>query len=160
MNEHKNLGVIAIVSGVLIIVFAAFFFIILPIMMKPKVSLWLGNSVFSVDAAIDESSRIKGLSGVSELAPNRALLMAFPSESKWGIWTKDMKIPIDIIWLDNNKKVIYIVKNASPETSTSQMFEPNTLARYVIEFSAGTVDNSAINIGSSAIFQIDEGGIN
>jgi len=159
MKKHKNLGAILIVSGVLILVFSVFFFGILPNLMKPSTNLWLGNGIFHADFVTDEAGRTNGLSGVSELAPNKALLMAFPNESKWGIWMKDMKIPIDIVWLDKNKKVVYIVKNASPEDSTSKIFEPKTPAKYIIEVPAGTVDNLAVNIDQTASFQVNEGDI-
>jgi len=121
--------------------------------------LWLGNGIFHADLAIDETARTKGLSGISELASNKALLMVFPGEGKWGIWMKNMKIPIDIVWLDKDKKVVYIVKNASPEDSTSTTFEPKMPAKYVIEVPAGTVDGSAVNINQMAIFQVNEGDI-
>ncbi|MDK2899329.1 MAG: uncharacterized protein PWQ10_516 [Patescibacteria group bacterium] len=159
MESHKRMGVILIISGILIAVFLSFFFIFLPIITKPKVSLWLGDSLFSADVVIDETGRNKGLSGVTKVDPNAALLMVFPHESKWGIWMKDMKIPIDIVWLDKNKKVIYIEKNVSPSVSDSEIFEPKSLAKYVIEIPAGMVDKSAIRVGRVAIFQINEEGV-
>jgi len=81
--------------------------------------------------------------------------MIYPNEAKWGIWMKDMHIPIDIVWLDKNKKIVHIVKNVSPDNSTSKIFEPNTIAKYVVELPAGTVDSKAIITNQLARFAAD-----
>lgn len=159
MSVRKDITVGPIIVGVLLVIIATVVFVILPGMLQPKIDLRLGDGIFSARVAANEDDRVKGLSGVTELAPNQALLMAYPSESKWGIWMKDMKVPIDIVWLNKDKKVIYIVKNVSPEDSTSVVYEPPTLALYVVELPAGTVDGKAIKTDSTAVFQINTGDI-
>jgi uncharacterized membrane protein (UPF0127 family) len=67
-----------------------------------------------------------------------------------------MKIPLDIIWMNSDKKVIYIVTNASPDLGTSKTFKPETPARYVLEVPAGTVMSAGIKIGNTATFSITE----
>lgn len=155
MRKHKNLPAILIVSSVLILIAYVVLIVILPSMLKPATQLWLGDGIFRTDLALDGEARTKGLSGVSKLDPDQALLMVFPTDDKWGIWMKDMKIPIDIVWLDSDKKVVYIVKNASPEISDSKTFKPQKDARYVVELPAGTVDSKAINTNGIAIFEIN-----
>lgn len=88
----------------------------------------------------DEPSRNLGAFGVDSLKPNGGLLMVFDSDGTWGIWMKDMKVPLDILWLDANKKVVYIVKNASPEARDVATFTPKEPARYVLELLAGSVE--------------------
>jgi uncharacterized membrane protein (UPF0127 family) len=123
---------------------------------QPTTQLRLGANVFSVRLATTEDAREQGLSGVKKLDANAGLLMAFARDGEWSIWMKDMNIPIDILWLDSGKKVIYIVTDASPTLSTSKKFVPKTPARYVLEVAAGTVKNSAIKIGDVATFDINE----
>jgi len=159
MSKHKHLGAIVVVSGILITIFATFFFVFLPYVMTPSVSLSLGLGVFDSMMAVNDTERSKGLSGVTELAADKALIMVFPAESKWKIWMNGMKMPIDIIWLDQNKTVIYIVKNALPDASGNKSFEPKKLAKYVIEVPAGTVDNVKIKINQVANFQYNEANV-
>jgi uncharacterized membrane protein (UPF0127 family) len=83
--------------------------------------------------------------------------MKFDSDDQWGIWMKDMKIPLDIVWLDKDKKVTYIVENASPELSTTKTFIPETPTRYVVELPAGTVNKAGINKGAVATFNEHKG---
>ncbi len=63
-----------------------------------------------------------------------------------------MKYPIDIVWLDKDKKVVYIVKNAPPESYPYENFTPKQDARYVLELPAGTVSKKSIAIGKEAMF--------
>jgi uncharacterized membrane protein (UPF0127 family) len=124
---------------------------------QPSSEVRLGSGVFNVQLATTDAARIQGLSGVDNLGANGGLLMIFQSDDKWGIWMKDMKIPLDIIWMNNEKKVIYIVTDASPNLGTSKIFTPVDPARYVLEVSAGTVKNAGIKIGNSAVFNIPGG---
>jgi len=119
---------------------------------RPTTELRMGSGVYHLWVADTEAERIQGLSGVDKLSMNGGLLMKFDSDSAWSIWMKDMKIPLDIIWLNKDKEAVYIVKNASPELSTDTTFTPKKDARYVIELPAGGVDQAAIKTGMTATF--------
>lgn len=118
----------------------------------PKVEMKLGTGIFTMRVAADDVARERGLSGVESLKPNEGLLMAFNSDDTWTIWMKDMNIPIDIIWLDSDKKVVHIVKNVSPDGGEETVYEPKQAARYVVELPAGTVDNYVIKVNQVAEF--------
>lgn len=150
-----NLSTTLIISGVLLIVGATFLLVVLPNIVKPPTSMWLGDGIFRTKLALNNNDRTKGLSRLNKLDSDQALLMAYPSEGKWGIWMKDMNFPIDVVWLDKNKKVIFLVKNALPEDSTTVSYKPDTLAKYVVELPAGTVDDKSITTKNSAVFQIN-----
>jgi len=125
---------------------------------QPKTEVRLGAGVFNVRLATTEADRVQGLSGVDKLSSDEGVLMVFDdAHTDTGIWMKDMKIPIDIIWMNNDKKVIYIVMDASPELGESKTFRPNSVAKYVLEVPAGTAKKSAIKIGDTAIFDVTEG---
>ncbi len=121
---------------------------------RPTTQVRIAGSTYELWIADTEAERVQGLSGVERLDPNGGLLMDFEADGAWGIWMKDMKVPLDIIWLDANKKIVYIVKNASPELSTDTVFTPKNPARYVIELPAGSVDKAAINQNSKVVFDI------
>ena len=156
MSKYKTRGAVFIVSGVVLVIFSFFALYVVPKMFAPPTKIYIGSGSFEAKLALDEPSQEKGLAGIDNLASDEALLMVFDFESDWGIWMKDMKIPIDIVWLDKSKKVVHIVKNASPEYSTDKTFKPNKPAKYVLELPAGAVDNSTINLNSLAIFQLEE----
>jgi len=122
----------------------------------PKVSIKLGDGIFVARVADTDSSRKKGLSGVAHLGANEGLLMVFDDEDTWDIWMKDMKVPLDIIWLDGGGEVVHRVKNAPIDDGEPRIFSPNRPARYVLEVPAGTIDSRSINIGSQADFDLSE----
>jgi uncharacterized membrane protein (UPF0127 family) len=119
---------------------------------KATTEVLLGKSLYHLWVADTEAERVQGLSGIEKLQPAGGLLMKFDSDSTWGIWMKDMKIPLDIVWLNQDKKVIYMVENVDPSMSTSTIFMPTRPARYVVELPAGTVRKDGISIDSAAAF--------
>ena len=120
---------------------------------RPTTELRIGSGVYHLWLADTEAKRVQGLSGVESLSPDGGMLFDFEDDKPWGIWMKDMKIPLDIIWMDQNKEVVYIVKNADPQLSTETVFKPKSKARYVVELPAGSVDNAGIKTGMAATFE-------
>lgn len=122
---------------------------------KPTTEVRVASGVYRLWVADTEAERAQGLSGVEKLSPDGGLLMDFEADDYWGIWMKDMKIPLDIIWIDADKQVVYIVKNAAPELSTDSVMQPKSQARYVLELPAGSVDKSGIKTGQTVDFSLE-----
>lgn len=120
---------------------------------RPKTTLFLGDGVFTAILAQTPDTRTQGLSGTSQLAADQAMLFAFTHDDRWSIWMKDMNYPIDVVWLDADKHVVYIVKNMAPDTYPKQ-YAPERAARYVVELPAGTVEAKSIGLNSVARFEL------
>jgi uncharacterized membrane protein (UPF0127 family) len=116
------------------------------IFLDEKLSAVIGESSIDVIIADTEESRIKGLSGRKELGSNEGMYFIFDRPGEYGIWMKDMLIPIDIIWLDSHNEVIYIEENVSTDTYP-KVFKPNKPALYVLELNAGFVNEHKIKKG-------------
>lgn len=147
-----NLSTTLIISSVVLVIGITFVMVFLPMLFKPESKLFVGDGVFRTEVALNNISREIGLSGRSEIGDDQALLMVFPNESKWGIWMKNMNFPIDVVWLNKEKKVISVVKNFSPDDAITRY--PTSPALYVIEFPAGTTDEKSIEVGKTALFQV------
>lgn len=119
---------------------------------QPTLPLRIGSGMYSLWVADTNEERTKGLAGVAELKPNQGMILKYDTDSDWGIWMKDMETPIDIIWVNNQKRVVYIVKNALPELGEDVIFRPKEKARYVIELPAGSVENAGIRMHSLTTF--------
>ena len=104
-----------------------------------------------------EMSQKKGLSGRDSLELNQGMLFVFDKSSIYPFWMKDMKFAIDIIWIDESKKVVHIAENAptEPGKKDSELFRyvPINNARYVLEINAGLANLHHIQIGDTANFQ-------
>ena len=79
------------------------------------------------------------------------MLFIFNSADNYGFWMKDMIFPIDIIWIGENKKIVYIEKNVLPE-SYPKNFSPNVKAMYVLEVLSGFSEKHNIKIGDEVFF--------
>lgn len=158
MNKTTRIGGIAIVIGVLAVIFAAFFFIFYPSINKPVVKLKLGDGVFDTSLAKNDIQRADAMADLSNLTSNRATILAYPYEFKWKIDMKDIDTSLDVVWLDKDKKVIFIVRNANPDdlVNKNKVFEPKSQAKYILFFTAGTVKNKLIDIDQLADFNVNE----
>lgn len=92
-------------------------------------------------------TRVKGLSGMESLPKDTVMLFVFDTPDKYGIWMKDMKFPIDIIWLDQDGKVITLESNVSPDTFP-KVFFPLENSLYTIEANSGFIDQNQLEVGS------------
>lgn len=115
----------------------------------------LHGHTYRITVLRTEDELHKGLSGTDSLQTDHAIVFVFPREEKWSIWMKDMNYPIDILWLDGDKNVVYAEKDAQPSTydkddpNNSKQFVPDKAARYVIEMASGTIERTGITIGDS-----------
>lgn len=111
----------------------------------------IGGVILNVEVADTSTERIKGLSGKEELSEDEGMLFVFDKEGYYGIWMKEMNFPIDIVWLDKNKKIIHVENAASPETYP-KAFTSSSPALYVLETSANFFKSHKIKIGDIAEF--------
>lgn len=109
----------------------------------------LNGSIFDVEVADTDSLRSQGLSGRKNLASDAGMWFIFGKEGYWGFWMKDMNFPLDIIWFDEDQKIISFEKNLLPETYP-QIFYPAGKAKYVLEVKAGFAEKAKIKIGDQA----------
>jgi uncharacterized membrane protein (UPF0127 family) len=65
----------------------------------------IGNSKLYVEKALNEDEWSRGLSNRTKLNSNNGMLFVFPTSETKIFWMKDTLIPLDIIWVANNKVV-------------------------------------------------------
>jgi uncharacterized membrane protein (UPF0127 family) len=68
---------------------------------------------------------------------------------------KGMNFPIDIIWLDENLKIVDRLINVDPSTYP-ETYTPSASAAYVLEISANTADQYGFTNGSIAELHYNE----
>ena len=115
------------------------------------------GTVITAEIAATRPDRETGLMHRTTLARNTGMLFVFPADSPYPFWMKDTLIPLDMVWMDAGKRVIYVEKNAAPCPAIRLQcpsFGPSEPARYVLEISAGTADRLGIKPGASLSFQI------
>lgn len=118
-----------------------------------KAMLSIGGQLVHARVADTEPVRQKGLSGTKSLGDNEAMLFVFDNPGRWGIWMKEMHYNIDIVWLNESKKVVSIERDVSPETYP-RVFLPQSDALYVVELPAGFAAKNGLGVGQMVSFSV------
>ena len=98
----------------------------------------------------------KGLSVKNQLRENESMLFVFEEPLRHTFWMKDMKFPIDIIWLDSNGKIVHIEENLMPcpLVLICPSYAPNADSQYVLETIAGFAQRHNISLGTTIKFEL------
>ena len=103
--------------------------------------------VATLDAEIadDNYQRETGLMYRDQMENHQSMLFVFPDEQYRSFYMKNTKIALDIIYLNAEKRIVSIQKNAKPFDETSLPSEAP--AKYVLEVNAGLVDIWELHVG-------------
>jgi len=110
----------------------------------------------NADLAVTQEQMSKGLSVKDKLEENESMLFVFEDLSRHSFWMKDMKFPIDIIWLDRNGKIVHVEKNLQPCVSVliCTNYSPNTDSHYVLETVSEFTQRHNISVGTDIDFEL------
>jgi uncharacterized membrane protein (UPF0127 family) len=92
-----------------------------------------------------------GLMYRSSMETNQGMLFVFDDVVERHFYMKNTQIPLDIIYLDANRKIVSFQKNAKPFDETS--LPSNVPAKYVLEVNAGMSDVWSVKEGDSISFK-------
>lgn len=101
--------------------------------------------VYLADSPLKRSA---GLSQRDSLAPDHGLLFIFDDKSVPGFWMKDMRFPLDILWIEDNI-IVDISANLpiSPNNQNLKTYYPSQPVNYVLEVNAGWAAEHKVQIG-------------
>ena len=112
------------------------------------------KNCFEVELADTFQKRETGLMNREHLASNSGMLFIFEKEGIYDFWMKNTLISLDMIWIDENKKIIYIEKSAEPcEVEQCELFGPNEKAKYVLEINVGLAEEKGVEMGDEIKFK-------
>ena len=134
---------------ILILIFAIFYF------WKSKGGeICFENNCYFIEEAKTQEEREKGLSYRDSLGADKVMLFIFEEEGFYPFWMKNMRFPIDIIWLDKDYKVVYLVENVKPcDAGACQIIYPDQNAQYVLEINAGEAGKIGLKEGNMMILK-------
>lgn len=109
------------------------------------------KETWPVQIARTEASRVRGLSNVRFLDRQTGLLFAFDDMNYRQFWMKDMLIYLDVIFIDENWKIVLIEENLSPATFP-KVFGDKVKSKYVLEINGGEAEVYGLKVGDQLIF--------
>lgn len=150
--KNKNLF---INFGIVLIFFLVSFFLIKSSSSEFRFShikyVKIAEQNIKVDLALTRESHAQGLSGRESLSEGEGMLFVFEKVGKYFFWMKDMNFAIDIIWIGEDMKIVYIKKDARPENFL-ETYGPDVDIKYVLEVVSGFADKNNLKVGDRVEF--------
>jgi uncharacterized membrane protein (UPF0127 family) len=106
--------------------------------------------VFRVEVALTGEEHARGLMYRSHLDDDAGMIFVFEEPSIQRFWMKNTLIPLDMIFIGADRKIVGIVENAAPETETERMV--GAPAEYVLEIGGGLSARLGIHRGELVDF--------
>ena len=105
-----------------------------------------------VNAELAETmeERSQGLMYRERLEEGEGMLFVFETESTHSFWMKNTLIPLDMIWIGKDMRVVHIEHAVPCTTENCKSYTPNKPALYVLETNAGFAEKNGIKVGNIA----------
>jgi uncharacterized membrane protein (UPF0127 family) len=108
--------------------------------------------ILDIEIADDDYKIQTGLMYRTQMETNQGMFFVFPNEDFRSFYMKNTKIPLDIIYVDANKTIVSVQKNAQPFDETSLPSEAPS--KYVLEINGGLFDAWQLEVGNTIDFEI------
>lgn len=144
------------IIGLLILLVLAFFFTQNYLgFFGPKASITIKDKTFTVEVAKTPKEKQVGLSSKISIAQDYGMYFPFEKTDYYAFWMKNMKFPIDIIFIKDNKIVTIHDSVPAPKSDTDNLplYQPDEPANAVFEITAGLSKKYGFAKGDSVTLQ-------
>ncbi|BBK41843.1 hypothetical protein STVA_18630 [Allostella vacuolata] len=104
---------------------------------------------FTVEVALTDAQQMQGLMYRRSLEPDRGMIFIYKADAPLAMWMKNTYIPLDMLFLSADGRIINLIENVPPQTLDSRPSDGP--ARAVVELAAGTVARLGIRPGDRVI---------
>ncbi|HEX6160984.1 MAG TPA: DUF192 domain-containing protein [Thermoanaerobaculia bacterium] len=110
--------------------------------------------VVRTEIAADDETRAQGLMYRDQLRPGTGMLFFFPEPGEYPFWMRNTLIPLDMIWIDDQKKIVAMHQNVQPcRTAECPNYPPRAISRYVLEVAGGVAKEHGLKVGDVLRFE-------
>jgi uncharacterized membrane protein (UPF0127 family) len=113
------------------------------------------GKVLQVEVMVRDEDRAMGLMFRPSLPKDRGMLFVFETSDYHGIWMKNCRFPIDILWLDEERRVVHVAEAVPPcKAEPCPVHQPLRRALYVVELNAGQARREKAVVGEMVSFEL------
>lgn len=113
------------------------------------------GSTVHVELAKTEAERNFGLMERTSLPQGRGMLFIHEQPGRYGYWMYDCKIGLDIIWMDQNHRIVEMSPNTPPckgKSNTCPSYGGHETSIYVLELPVGSIKAHQLAVGQTVNF--------
>jgi len=110
-----------------------------------------GDVPVTVEVADTPARQSLGLMYRKDLGADAGMLFVFPRTQHLTFWMKNTVLPLDMIFIGDDRRVVGIVKDAVPYTTTPREVAGDS--RYVLEVNAGFSERHGVRAGDTVTFE-------
>jgi uncharacterized membrane protein (UPF0127 family) len=112
------------------------------------------HSAVIVEVASDDATREQGLMYRDHMAEDRGMIFLFPQSGEYPFWMKNTLIPLDMIWMDADHRIVHIAHDVPPcKADPCTNYPPNAKASSVLELAAGVAAKHHLHDGDVLRFE-------
>lgn len=117
----------------------------------------LGGQRYSVELAKDDAERARGLMFRDSMEQDHGMLFIHDAQEPQSYWMKNTKIPLDILYFDNDRKLVSQQRDVPPCSlgDACPPYPSDAPARYVLELNAGQAERLKLQDGATLTFGPD-----
>lgn len=122
----------------------------------PKTKVHIGSAIIDAELADTVAEQSVGLAGRDVLDPDSGMLFVFPTPQRASFWMKDMRFPLDFVWITDDRRVAKVTEDVpipGPEESELPLYFSGQDVRFVLEINAGRVQELGISVGDAVTFE-------
>jgi hypothetical protein len=113
------------------------------------------QTCFESEIADSPKERAKGLMFREKLEEDKGMLFVYPEEGIYNFWMKNTLIPLDIIWISTDKRIVHIEEAMPCEEEPCKIYSPEEKAQFILEIKGGTAERKGIEIGDKVGFNLN-----
>lgn len=121
---------------------------------EPRAKICFDEICINAEIVDAPESRALGLMFREELGENEGMFFVFDKVGHYPFWMKNTLIPLDIIWLDSDYKIVHIAQAEPCEKDPCVVYDPVVDSLYVVEVNKGFSEEHGIEVGESLRIRI------
>ena len=124
-----------------IIILIAILYYFLPTTLLDRPQACINEICFNIELAKTQEERQRGLMHRQSLDENSGMFFIFDNEDLHSFWMKNTLVPLDIIWINKENKIVHIEHNVPPcIADPCSSYTPKEKAIYVLEVNGGLAE--------------------
>ena len=112
------------------------------------------DQVFKLEVADTLAKKQKGLADRESMPQNYGMIFIFEKKGIYSFWMKEMRFPLDFLWIDGDK-IVEITKNVAVDKKILTYSSQVPIDK-VIELNAGVAEKAGIEVGDKIVEDITD----